>query len=83
MTEFNLGLWLYKRYKVLLREIYYPDLLLARSTDTPRTKMSLQLVLAGLMPPAAKQIWNGKLYWQPIPTTYLPAQTDFVCLFIK
>lgn len=54
------------------------NLLRAVSSDVPRTKMSLQLVLASLFPPRDAQKWNNRLNWQPIPTYYLPSDKDTI-----
>lgn len=51
-------------------EVYTEDIVDVRSTDVTRTKMSAQLVLAGLFPPAEIQQWNDDLLWQPIPVSY-------------
>lgn len=53
-------------------------MVLARSTDYIRTKMSLMLVLSALYPPKGKQIWNHELKWQPMPITYSPAKNDIL-----
>lgn len=53
----------------------------AQSTDVDRTKMSLQLVLAGLFPPIGLQKWNSGLDWQPIPTHYESLDQDKVINF--
>ncbi|OXU17936.1 hypothetical protein TSAR_011002 [Trichomalopsis sarcophagae] len=44
--------------------------LFAISSDVARTKISLQLALAGLYPPSADSKWHEQLEWQPIPTYY-------------
>ncbi|GLV41158.1 uncharacterized protein CBL_04682 [Carabus blaptoides fortunei] len=74
--EYYIGLNLRQRYAKFLGDIYTPDVLEARSTDFSRTKMSLQLVLAGLWPPGNTQQWNYELNWQPIPFNYEPAKKD-------
>lgn len=76
--EFDIGVALRNRYGSWLGDIYYPDLLEARSTSPARTRMSLLLTLAGLFPPAPSQQWNSNLNWQPIPYTYKESD-DMVC----
>lgn len=49
---------------------YTEDKVYVRSTDVTRTKMSAELVLAGLFPPSEIQTWNKNLNWQPIPVSY-------------
>lgn len=75
---FNVGKTLRMRYNNLLGKYYYPNEIEAYSTDYNRTKMSLQLVLAGLFPPAETQIWEKELLWQPVPFNYLPKYQDKV-----
>ncbi|XP_029165964.1 uncharacterized protein LOC114936816 [Nylanderia fulva] len=74
--EYELGQALRNRYKDFLGNLYQPKLVMAHSSDTERTKMSLQLVLAGLFPPADTQRWKADLNWQPIPITYVPRVVD-------
>ncbi|XP_012261649.2 venom acid phosphatase Acph-1-like [Athalia rosae] len=78
LREYNLGRALKSRYDEFLGDIYYPAILKARSTDYDRTKMSLQLVLNGLFPPAPIQQWKKGVDWQPIPTEYFRAEEDWV-----
>ncbi|CAH1957980.1 unnamed protein product [Acanthoscelides obtectus] len=77
VKEYTIGTSLRERYDAFLGDVYYPKIVDARSTDTNRTKMSLELVLAGLFPPRTTQIWNPmNLTWQPIPYNYLPSSQD-------
>nr|AVZ66237.1 venom acid phosphatase [Sclerodermus guani] len=78
--EYELGLHLREQYNEFLGDIYESKALIARSTDYDRTKMSLQLVLAGLYPPQGDLIWNKNLLWQPIPTHYLPSYADVLMI---
>ncbi|KAJ8966360.1 hypothetical protein NQ317_011935 [Molorchus minor] len=57
-------------------ELYHPDILEAWSSNTDRTKVSLMLVLAGLFPPVADEIWDDQLIWQPIPFNQLARKED-------
>ncbi|KAJ8952967.1 hypothetical protein NQ314_007443 [Rhamnusium bicolor] len=74
--EFSIGTSLRKRYKGFLGDQYYPEIIEAITTDYNRTKMSLQLVLAGLFPPERETMWEENLYWQPVPYNYLPKHQD-------
>ncbi|XP_076394710.1 venom acid phosphatase Acph-1 isoform X3 [Megachile rotundata] len=76
MTEYRIGQMLRERYNQFLGDIYHPSDVYAFSTDHDRTKMSLQLVLAGLYHPAPSQTWNENLSWIPIPTYYMPEKLD-------
>ncbi|XP_076161890.1 venom acid phosphatase Acph-1 isoform X2 [Ptiloglossa arizonensis] len=76
MREYRIGQMLRSRYNELLGDIYSPSAVYAYSTDHDRTKMSLQLVLAALYPPAPVQKWNEALPWMPIPTQYMPEKVD-------
>ncbi|KAJ8966359.1 hypothetical protein NQ317_011934 [Molorchus minor] len=78
--EYNLGKALRKRYDSFLGNIYEPDLLEAQTTDFNRTKMSLELVLAGMFPPVGDQIFEPALLWQPIPYNYQPVDKDKILL---
>lgn len=64
---YDVGVTIKQRYGEWLGNIYTPNILEARSTEYPRTQMSLELLLAGLWPPVEDQIWNQALNWQPIP----------------
>ncbi|XP_018324177.1 prostatic acid phosphatase-like isoform X2 [Agrilus planipennis] len=75
---YEVGKDLRRRYNNFLGEDYYPDILYARTTDVDRTKMSLQLSLAGLFPPDQKSQLDPQLNWQPIPYNYEPWKTDHV-----
>ncbi|GAB1867904.1 Prostatic acid phosphatase [Camponotus japonicus] len=75
--EYELGQALSRRYKKFLGDLYLPKLVVGHSSDYDRTKMSLQLVLAALFPPAdRRQRWNADLNWQPIPVTYVSRIDD-------
>lgn len=74
--EFSLGEALRRRYNEFLGNTYYNDLIEAVSTDMPRTKMSMQLVLASLFPPTNDDRWNWNLKWQPIPYNYVSVLSD-------
>lgn len=78
--EHRLGQILRFRYHNFLGSLYKPKLVVARSSDFERTKVSLQLVLAGLFPPTSVQQWNSHLNWQPIPTSYTPRVDDNLIL---
>ncbi|XP_033224627.1 venom acid phosphatase Acph-1-like isoform X2 [Belonocnema kinseyi] len=76
LRAYSLGVILRERYDEFLGSTYFPDDVLARSTDFDRTKMTLQLVLAGLYPPDSIQKWHPKLNWQPISTTVGNIEND-------
>ncbi|KAL6447432.1 hypothetical protein ACFW04_001556 [Cataglyphis niger] len=78
--EYKLGQILRFRYNNFLGSLYKPKLVVARSSDFERTKVSLQLVLTGLFPPTGVQRWNSRLNWQPIPTSYIPRVDDNLIL---
>ncbi|XP_026673949.1 venom acid phosphatase Acph-1-like [Ceratina calcarata] len=80
MREFTLGQFLRNHYAPYLGNIYTSQSVSALSSDYDRTKMSLQLVLAGLFPPHELQLWNHNLHWQPIPAQYLRRYEDNVFL---
>ncbi|XP_076233999.1 venom acid phosphatase Acph-1 isoform X2 [Calliopsis andreniformis] len=76
MREYCIGKMLRERYNEFLGNIYHPSDVYAVSTDMDRTKVSLQLVLAGLYHPIPIQLWNKELPWIPIPTHYMPEKVD-------
>jgi len=82
---YKLGLLLRDKYNSFLGDVYYPPNVYARSTWIPRTKMTLQLVLAALYPPVNIQQWNLNISWQPIDMIYSSQQEEdtlllpFVC----
>lgn len=55
--------------------------MVAQSTGVSRTKMSIQLVLAGLFPPKGTPLeWNKELNWMPVPYDYEPLDKDTLLL---
>ncbi|ELU15705.1 hypothetical protein CAPTEDRAFT_175240 [Capitella teleta] len=78
--EFELGLWLRKRYSNFISSEYLRDQIYVRSTDYDRTLMSAQSVLAGMFQPNSDQIWNPKIPWQPIPVHTKPRFEDWLLL---
>lgn len=75
---YQLGLRLREEYKTFLSENYSPDKVSVLSSALDRTRMSAELVLAGLFPPVGEQIWNSNLLWQPIPVNYVARKQDNV-----
>ncbi|XP_076643513.1 venom acid phosphatase Acph-1 [Halictus rubicundus] len=76
LREYRIGTMLRERYDRYFGPDYWPEKIYARSTDVPRTQLSLQLVLAGLFPPSEMQTWNPHLPWIPTSTFFVPFQTD-------
>lgn len=72
-----------RRYDNFLGDIYYPDSILARTTDFDRTKMTALLVLAGLYPPSPIQQWNDDLDWMPIPYHFERGEHDYVSFIVR
>lgn len=78
---YRLGKILRARYNQFLGPTYTPDLIDPTSSSANRTKMSLELVLAGLFPPKGTLLeWQNELNWQPIPYNYL-SPSDHVCTY--
>ncbi|XP_014208120.1 venom acid phosphatase Acph-1-like [Copidosoma floridanum] len=75
---YNLGQVLKKKYEKLLGEDYSPNVLFAYSTNVDRTKMSLQLVLAGMYPPKGPFHWSDTVEWMPIPVYHNFDSFDFL-----
>ncbi|RZC33739.1 venom acid phosphatase Acph-1-like, partial [Asbolus verrucosus] len=83
IKEYSIGKGLRFKYNKFLGGYYYPEMVEALSTDYNRTKASLQLVLAGLFPPKAEEIWNDELNWQPIPYNYVPTSRDKILIGVN
>ncbi|XP_972663.2 venom acid phosphatase Acph-1 [Tribolium castaneum] len=66
-TEFGIGQYIRQTYGDFIPEQYGPGVAYAISTDFKRTKMSLELVLAGLFPPLESDVFSPGLNWQPVP----------------
>ncbi|KAJ3664727.1 hypothetical protein Zmor_000274 [Zophobas morio] len=77
LKQYLLGQALRKRYKKFLGTYTY-EIVKARSSDYARTKVSLQLVLAGLFPPEGALVWNKNLKWQPVASEYWPMRRDHI-----
>lgn len=75
IREYMVGKELRKRYGKFLGP-YDTYSVEARSTYMNRTKVSLELVLAGLYPPSKEDMFYKHLKWQPIPFTYGQAYQD-------
>ncbi|KAJ9599296.1 hypothetical protein L9F63_010224, partial [Diploptera punctata] len=80
LQQYLQGQYLRTRYNEFLGHHYNSDVMYVQTTDMDRTKMSAQLVLAGLWPPAPAQLWNPDLHWQPIPTHSEPLKKDSLLL---
>ncbi|XP_074039574.1 prostatic acid phosphatase isoform X2 [Leptinotarsa decemlineata] len=76
---FNVGKFLRERYGSFLGTHYSPDEYYTQSTGVDRTKVSMQMVNAGLWPPVGEQKW-GPLDWQPIPVSSEPLDQDSLLL---
>lgn len=75
---YDVGRILRNRYGGFLGDLWFPDLIESISTNDDRTKMSLELVLAGLFPPNSSNQWNKELNWQPIPFQSLSVEPNFM-----
>ncbi|XP_032676162.1 uncharacterized protein LOC116846457 [Odontomachus brunneus] len=73
---FQFGQMLKKTYGRFLGDIYYPPNVYARSSAIPRTKMTLQLILAALYPSVKSKKLNAKLGWQPVDMIYTRVSED-------
>uniref|UniRef100_A0AAR5Q1L5 acid phosphatase n=1 Tax=Dendroctonus ponderosae TaxID=77166 RepID=A0AAR5Q1L5_DENPD len=76
LREYEIGTKLRQRYNTFLGRVWNTSVLEVRSTDYNRTKMSAELMAAGLWPPSCINLWNPILSWQPIPYYYEKAQND-------
>ncbi|XP_043796608.1 venom acid phosphatase Acph-1-like [Apis laboriosa] len=74
IREFQLGALLRAKYSKFLGGHHTFGSVYAYSSDVDRTKMSLQLVLAGIYPPMIDE--EGHIRLSPIPTYYMPNIVD-------
>lgn len=77
LNLYNLGIFLRKKYDGYLGDLYTPDICHIQTTDVTRTKMSAQLLSAGMWPPSDATKW-GPLDWQPIGIESEPLNQDNV-----
>ncbi|GJQ72930.1 hypothetical protein Trydic_g1572, partial [Trypoxylus dichotomus] len=75
-TMYDLGQVLRNDYNDYLGNQFLPKHIDALTTDSDRTKASLQLVLASLFPPMGNNIWHDNLNWQPVSYSYLRPKED-------
>ncbi|XP_058800171.1 testicular acid phosphatase homolog [Phymastichus coffea] len=73
--SYRFGQLLRKKYDKFLGN-YEPNQLHAYTSKFDRTKMTLQLVLAGLYPPSENNRWHATLQWMPIPFDIAPNICD-------
>lgn len=64
---YELGKVFHGRYYHFLGEKYSSDVIEAFASYQNKSKMSLQLALASLLPPSNEEIFEPGLNWQPIP----------------
>lgn len=74
IREFQLGTLLRTKYSKFLGGHHTYGSVYAYSSDVDRTKMSLQLVLAGIYPPTIDE--EGSIRLSPIPAYYVPNIVD-------
>lgn len=74
-TEYRIGRFLRHRYGDFLGG-YRAGLMAARTTDWPRTKDSMALVLAGLFPPSKHDEWAGADGGDPLGRMWMPIASE-------
>ena len=67
-----------QRYETFLGKTYSPNEVYSYSTDQDRTKMSLQMVLAGLYSPAPASSSSDHIDWTPVTFDYNVRKFDFL-----
>lgn len=77
-SQYNLGLFLKRRYEYLLGGRFEPEKISVLSSDFDRTINSANLVLSAMFPPIEHQVWNENLPWQPIPVHTIPNDMDYL-----
>lgn len=77
--EFELGQYFRQRYGSLLNLTrYIPPQIKMKSSDVDRTLMSASCLLAGMFPPAGREVWNLSIKWQPLPIHGVPLLEDYL-----
>uniref|UniRef100_A0A2M4AMW9 Putative lysosomal & prostatic acid phosphatase n=1 Tax=Anopheles triannulatus TaxID=58253 RepID=A0A2M4AMW9_9DIPT len=77
----EIGEWLRETYGSFVGSTYRAANVHVQTTGVSRTQMSMQVVLAGLFPPANTGLrWNRNLNWQPIPYFSEPLSQDTLLL---
>lgn len=77
--QFELGLYMRKRYSAFLNDTYSDNDIYVQSSDLDRTIMSAKSFLAGMYnTKAPTDIWNTHLPWQPIPVHITPSDFDYL-----
>ncbi|XP_020281945.1 lysosomal acid phosphatase-like isoform X2 [Pseudomyrmex gracilis] len=79
-NQYDLGLFMRKRYNDFLRSMYSPDVFYLQSTAEDRTKMSGMLEAAALWKPNKKQMFKPDLDWQPVALFYQKRENDTLML---
>lgn len=77
--QFELGLYMRKRYSAFLNDTYSDNDIYVQSSNMDRTIMSAKSFLAGMYNTKAPiDIWNTHLPWQPIPVHTTPYDLDYL-----
>lgn len=79
-SEYELGLFLKRRYKQLIGDDgkFEPKKVSVLSSGFDRTINSATVVLSALFPPISNQIWNEQLLWNPIAVHSIPSKVDYL-----
>ncbi|GBP80282.1 Venom acid phosphatase Acph-1 [Eumeta japonica] len=78
---YKMGQYLRSRYDKFLGSLYTEKATFAQATGAARARMSCELLLAGLWPPAGTALdWNPELNWQPIPVVTQELDDDSLLL---
>lgn len=75
-TQYQLGLFLRRRYENLLGDRFEPEKVSVLSSGFDRTINSANVVVMAMFPPTGNQVWNNDLVWQPIAVHTKPVEMD-------
>lgn len=76
--QYQLGLFLRRRYEKLLGGRFEPEKVSVLSSDFDRTINSANIVLSAMFPPTENQVWNHDLLWQSIAVHTIPSKLDYL-----
>lgn len=79
----RLGKWIRNEYNDLIDNKFDTTRTLIKSSDTDRTIMSAESLLAALFRPEPKDYFIDDLPWLPVPIHTLPTKLDNVDIIYK
>lgn len=75
---FLLGKWLRKYFAELLQSVHSHTAVRVDSSDSDRTIMSAQCLMAGFYQPNSSQILKNLFNWHPVPVHVVPKGNNVI-----